>query len=209
MGTNCPAAHYNLGLALKQQGNLDDAIAAYREAIRLAPSDNAFNNLGNALSDQGKFDEAIAAYKEALRLQPDKAFAHNNLGNVFSEQQKFAEAIPYFREAIRLKPDYFTAYFNLSIASHQLGDSASTIRMFEEAVKKCRDDNSACEGGFFLAQIHWRVGNKVEARQWYEKTVERMEQMNPPRQDLRALRVRAAADLGIARLIGRQGSRLH
>ena len=30
-------AHHNLGVALKDQGKLDEAIAEYREAIRLKP----------------------------------------------------------------------------------------------------------------------------------------------------------------------------
>ena len=46
----------------RDQGKLDEAIAEYREAIRLKPDDaEAHNNLGIALHDQGKLDEAIAA----------------------------------------------------------------------------------------------------------------------------------------------------
>ena len=63
------------------QGKLDEAIAAYREAIRLKPDyAEAHSNLGIALAGQGKLDEAIAEYREAIRLKPDYAAAHNNLG---------------------------------------------------------------------------------------------------------------------------------
>ena len=50
----------------------DEAIAEYREAIRLKPDfAEAHNNLGNALQAKGKLDEAIAEYREAIRLKPD------------------------------------------------------------------------------------------------------------------------------------------
>ena len=52
-------AHANLGVALMRQGKLDEAIAEYREAIRLRPDDGPTHfNLGTALGRQGKLDEA-------------------------------------------------------------------------------------------------------------------------------------------------------
>ena len=76
-----PIAHTNLGIALRDQGKLDEAIAEYRKAIRLKPDlAEAHHNLGIALASQGKLDEAIAEYRKAIRLKPDVAEAHINLG---------------------------------------------------------------------------------------------------------------------------------
>ena len=62
------AAHIHLGIALSEQGRLDEAIDEFREAIRLkkdfAP---AHNNLGIALGGKGRLDEAIDEFREALR----------------------------------------------------------------------------------------------------------------------------------------------
>ena len=75
-----PSAHCNLGAALHSQGKLDEAIAAYRAALRIKPGyAKAICNLGTALADQGKLDEAVAAYGEALRLKQDYAEAGSNL----------------------------------------------------------------------------------------------------------------------------------
>ena len=53
-------AHNNLGVALADQGRLEEAISQYREAIRLKDDNSeAHNNLGIALAAQGKLDEAI------------------------------------------------------------------------------------------------------------------------------------------------------
>ena len=71
----------NLGSALAAQGKLEEAIAAYWQAIGLE-SDfaEAHYNLGVALNDQGKLEEAIAAYRQAIGIKPDYAEAHYNLG---------------------------------------------------------------------------------------------------------------------------------
>ncbi len=59
-----PSTHYNLGIALKRQGKLEEAIAEFRAAIRINPDDaEAHFHLGNALNGQGKLEEAIAEYR--------------------------------------------------------------------------------------------------------------------------------------------------
>lgn len=53
--------HYNLGVALDQQGNLTGAIAAYKKTIRLNPTyAEAYGNLGNALVISGQKAEGLA-----------------------------------------------------------------------------------------------------------------------------------------------------
>jgi predicted O-linked N-acetylglucosamine transferase (SPINDLY family) len=65
-----------MGNALKAQGRLDAAIAAYQSALAIKPDfAEAHNNMGNALKAQRKLDEAIAAYQSALVIKPDFAVA--------------------------------------------------------------------------------------------------------------------------------------
>ena len=57
-------AHNNLGLCLAAQGQLPEAIASYREALKLNPRYvEALINLGNALREQGERGEALAALR--------------------------------------------------------------------------------------------------------------------------------------------------
>ena len=44
---------------------------------------------------------------------------------------------------------------------------------------------------------HWQVGNKEEARRWYDKAVEWMEKNKPDDEELRRFRAEAAELLGI------------
>jgi tetratricopeptide (TPR) repeat protein len=59
---------------VRRKGNLDGAIAEYREALRLKPgAKGAHNNFGLALNQRGDLDAALAELHEALRLKPDYA----------------------------------------------------------------------------------------------------------------------------------------
>ena len=71
-----------MGNALKEQGKLEEAIAAYKKVIALKPDcAEVYSNMGVALKDQGKLEEAIEAYNKALSIKPVYAEAYINIGN--------------------------------------------------------------------------------------------------------------------------------
>ena len=136
-------------------GEADEAIAEYREAMRLKPDfAEAHINLGVALRDQGKLDEAIAEYREALRLKPDHAEAHSNLGLALSDQGKLDEAIAEYREAIRLKPDHAMPRYNLGNALGDQGKLDEAIAEYREAIRLKPD----------LAEAHINLGNALRIK---------------------------------------------
>jgi protein O-GlcNAc transferase len=102
------AGHNNLGNALRDRGQLDEAMAAYRRALELKPDYPEAQQSGRCTGRerQGRVDEAMAAYRRALELKPDYAEAHNNLGNALKERGQLDEAIAAYRRALELKPDY-------------------------------------------------------------------------------------------------------
>ena len=55
-----------MGIALADQGKLEEAVEAYNKALSLKPDfSNSYNNLGNIFKDQGKLEEAISAFDKA------------------------------------------------------------------------------------------------------------------------------------------------
>ena len=122
-------------MTLAQQSKLDEAIAAYRQAVGLAPDLAAtYSNLGNALKDQGRLEEAIAAYRKAVSIKPDLAEAHSNLGNALREQGRLDEAVLAYRRAIGIKPDYAEAYSNLGVTLADQGKLDEAVAAYRQAV---------------------------------------------------------------------------
>ncbi|MBP5973990.1 tetratricopeptide repeat protein, partial [Brasilonema sp. CT11] len=128
--------HFNQGLALYNQGKLDEAIASYRKALQIDPNyATAHNNLGYALKNQGKLDEAIASYRQALQIDPNYAAAHNNLGNALSDQGKLEDAIASYRKALQIDPNYATAHNNLANALYDQGKLEEAIASYRKALQ--------------------------------------------------------------------------
>ena len=85
-------AQYNLGNALYKNGNPDEALKAYNEAIKTGKSKNdqsaTWYNKGVSLQNNKKLPECIDAYKNALRLNPSDEEARFNLQKALQQQQK-------------------------------------------------------------------------------------------------------------------------
>jgi tetratricopeptide (TPR) repeat protein len=135
-----PRAHNNLGVALMAvPGRHGDAVAQYREALRLNPDfAPAHNNLGLALVDEpGRLDDAVVQFREAIRLIPGFAQAHCSLGKALAQTPgRQIEAIAELEEAIRLIPDFAEAHDSLGVALASLpGRKDDAIAQYREALR--------------------------------------------------------------------------
>jgi tetratricopeptide (TPR) repeat protein len=128
-------AHNNLGNALLERHEVDEAIAQFQLSLKIKPDyANAQVNLGNALFEQGKLDEAIAQFETALRTQPDFAEAHYNLANVLLKKGETENAILHYGQASELDPDHVMAQNNLANALFQKGQWDDAIVRYRGAL---------------------------------------------------------------------------
>ena len=129
-------AYNNLGIALRDQKKLAEAIAAYHKAIELDPKyAEAYTTSASPCRDQKKLAEAIAAYHKAIELDPKYAYAYNNLGIALRDQKKLPEAIAAFHKAIELDPKYAEAYNNLGIALRDQKKLDEAIAAYRKAIE--------------------------------------------------------------------------
>jgi tetratricopeptide (TPR) repeat protein len=134
--SNNDVAHNHLGIALASQGELEEAMSHYAEALRIKPREPwVHSNLGIALARQGRLEEAIGHYAEALRIKPDLGKAHNNLGNALAKQGKLEEARSHFSEALRIKPDFAKAHNNLGNALAMQGELEEAMSHYSKALR--------------------------------------------------------------------------
>src|SRR5262249_44170384 len=97
---NVYRTYVGLGIALGGQGRYPDAEAAFRKAIRLAPTETAaslYGLLGTTLLNQGKPDKAEAAYREAIQLDPIQRGSLPGQG--LDRQDRTAQKEAAFRKA--------------------------------------------------------------------------------------------------------------
>ncbi len=98
-------ARVNLGVALSDAGQAEEAIGHLRRALAQRPDHFiAWYNLGNANRTLGRYAEAREAYLRAIACRPDYHPAHNNLGFVSGKLGQIDEAEAAYRRALALQP---------------------------------------------------------------------------------------------------------
>lgn len=134
-------AHYNLGVAEGQRGQLAESALHFREAARLLPTDaDAAYNLGAAVRLQGRMDEAQAQFRRALQLRPDHRRALQQLAGLLASAGKFEEAIVEYRKSVVLDPRDPALRFGLAAALSLSGNHArEAIGQMREAVRQRPD----------------------------------------------------------------------
>ena len=103
---DCWMAHNNLGLLLKDQGRIEEAMEHYHKALQINPNAAiTLDDLGMALIAKGQFDEAIENFRQAIQINPNYAAALDNLGIALAAKGRFDEAIENYCKAIQINPN--------------------------------------------------------------------------------------------------------
>ncbi len=124
-----------LGLALRDRGQIEEAVSDYRKALEIKPDfADARNNLGEALLLLGHPDEAIVDLKEAIRLQPS-ADAHTNMGAALERLGKLPDAHAEYLAALSLDPRDAAALTGMGSVLEDEGRKDEALQELDEAVE--------------------------------------------------------------------------
>ncbi len=106
-----------LYVALKR---FDDAVAAYKEALKVSPGDSeAALNLGSVYRLSGQFESAREVYEKLISEDPKNWKAFANLGNVYMAQGKLEQAVAQYEKCAEFSPDRDIAARNFLIVGFQ------------------------------------------------------------------------------------------
>jgi predicted O-linked N-acetylglucosamine transferase (SPINDLY family) len=161
---NSPEALSNLGVALRENGELDEAIAAYRQAIAIkADYADAYGNLCIVLKEKRQTEEAVAAGRQAIALKPDSPEAHNNLGTALDELGQFPEAIAAYRRGVALQPVYPEAHYNMGVALHKNDELDAALAAYHQAIAQKPGYPQAFNNLGNVMKDQGRMGGAIEA----------------------------------------------
>jgi adenylate cyclase len=123
LNDSLPGAHNALSQAYLFKKQHEQAIAAAKRAIALAPNDaEGFAWLGATLNFAGRPEEAIGLLKKAMRLNPRYPYNYLSfLGMAYRWAGRNEEALATLQSALSRNPDYLAPHFHLAVLYSELG----------------------------------------------------------------------------------------
>src|SRR5262249_28855967 len=112
-------------------------------------------------------------YKKVIHLQDRDAHAYGCMAWILTtadpKYRDPVQALQMAKKAVELAPREASYRTALGIAHIRAGEGQAALRALKKAMK-------LSEGGdgsdwFFVAMAHWQLGNKPEARRWYDRAV--------------------------------------
>jgi peptidoglycan/xylan/chitin deacetylase (PgdA/CDA1 family)/tetratricopeptide (TPR) repeat protein len=101
-----PFALNDEGMRLYKEKKYEEALAKFKEAAELAPTNALFaNNTGFAFYRLQKYPEAADWYQKAIAADPGRAIAYVNLGDAYLKLQRRDDAKKAFAKYLEIMPN--------------------------------------------------------------------------------------------------------
>ncbi len=111
---NNPAYQYGRALALARSEQHAEALAAFQQALRLAPDNHLIKrDLGIFYFDHNQYPDALRTLTELSQSYPQDDVVLYYLGRIYQETKKRDQALPLFEKVHKLNPAFSEVYYNL------------------------------------------------------------------------------------------------
>ncbi len=141
---NAVKAYNFQALSYLRLGKTEEAINAYKLAIKLSSSDDSLHiNLGNVYFDLKRYDEAEKEFETAIRINSQSVTNWYSLGQTYLETQKYDRAEDAFKKIIQIAPQNYSGYYGLGKLNYRLGKYEDAIKYFQKTLELKRDFNYA------------------------------------------------------------------
>jgi protein O-GlcNAc transferase len=167
---------YEQGVALFQQGRLEEALPPLREAVRLDPSARNWRALGVVYAARQDFREAEPAFQEACRLAPHDELNCYYLGRSLYALDRHEASLDALKKALPVHPRRWRTELAIAQALEALGRAKEAEEQFRKAIRLAPPkpvspdfDNPSVDYGIFL----YRQGRLDEALASFAEGVRR------------------------------------
>jgi Flp pilus assembly protein TadD len=156
--------HHNLGIVLERLGRVSEAIAHYRRALELVPSDPEPRlNLAQLLLVEGALDEAIEHFEKLVERFPENADPRFYLGIALLKKGQPTLAEKQFRRSLEIVPSRKGGDYFLGLSLLRQGKPAEAVGPLRKAASQ--DLMFRCA----LASALYQSGEKRAAQEEYDR----------------------------------------
>ena len=131
--------HYrSYGEIQKKIGNLEEAITAYRQIIKLKPDNSDYYKLGMLLVKQEHWEEALLCYQELLKVQPwskNEINKYPELGIALVRAGKLGEVMDLYHKVCQKNIHNLEFYYQFSINISEAGLILKAVTFFQDLPK--------------------------------------------------------------------------
>jgi len=162
---NSARTHQMMAHELARQGNSAEAIANYREALKLQPNLPGLHfELAEMLNSSSAPDapqQAELEYKAALAINPADEKSECRLGDLAAAKGDTAASREHYERALKLQPNDPEANIGLAKALMAMNQPEKALPLLENAVKL---DPTSAVAHFRLSTIYRQMGRAEDAK---------------------------------------------
>lgn len=130
-----PEGEMNRGIYFQKNGQLQEAIEAYKSAIEINPHFSAARiNLAQVYNQTGNNGGAEAQLKAVIEREAEFGPAYYSMGLLLAEENRLEEAISYFEQGAVLMPESHRLKYNLAVSYQTLGSVEKAEAAYLEAI---------------------------------------------------------------------------
>ena len=144
-------------VTLEKQGKLNEALAAYNNALEIEPANIvAIEATAAVLLGAKNYQQAVHYFYRALDVSGDNIFALNGLGLCFLKLGRFNDAMDCFSRILEIDPENANALINKGIVFKEQDRTEDAILFFDKVLKNNPSDEYALMSkGNALAQARY------------------------------------------------------
>ncbi|GHU80992.1 hypothetical protein FACS1894191_7380 [Clostridia bacterium] len=143
-----------------------------KKQVENNPDDpSAHDEYATALRATGDYEKAKEQYEKLTELTPSDPTVYNNLGNTLRDLGDYEKAKENYQKSIDLNPKQINPYINLaSLQEYQLNNPKEALETYKKSLLAIPEDQTLT---LQLALTHEKLGNLKEARELFEKLLEK------------------------------------